>query len=213
MLIASSFVFAAAGGIVGAVPTAAVANCTVTSTGDADSIGAVPSTSTAGGVSLRSATSAHNAGFGTISIDFNLPTPSMITLTGSLPISGGTPLTITGPGVRNLTIDGNVTNQGFDITSGTSSLTNVTLTNVTLTDNTNAGGNEASAIDDFGPGDLNLINVTVAGDTSTGTHTTGEPQGAIGVYTTMVNFVNTIVANNTPRNCVKATDGMVGLGL
>jgi hypothetical protein len=290
LLAAAVLAIGGSAGLLGVVPAMALA-CVVTSTADNPNagLGTCASTAAGGAVTLRSAIQAANTAGGTNTITFNLPAPSTILLTGGeLDITTGN-LTITGPGARNLTIDGNATSRGFVISSGatasisgltvthahdgsnggavqtfgtvaldqvnltdnhignfgggvevegsgasltmTNSLVSgnsgmhgagialegttapTTLTNVTIANNTNAGGSEASAIDAFGSGVIvNLVNVTVSGNTSTGAPQINYPQAAIGVYGSTVNFSNTIVANNTPKNCSKQADGAGTIG-
>jgi hypothetical protein len=291
LLVAASLaVGGGAGAALGVIPALAV-SCVVTSTADNPNAGlsTCASTASGGAVTLRSAVQAANTAGGTNTITFNLPAPSTITLSGGeLDITTGT-LTITGPGARNLIVDGNAASRGFVISLGataaisgltvthahdagnggavqtfgavtldqvnlsdnhivnfgggvevsgsgasltmTNSLVSgnsgkhgagialqgatspTTLTNVTIANNTNPGGSEASAIDAFGSGVIvNLVNVTISGNTSTGSPEATFPQAAIGVYGSTVNFSNTIVANNTPKNCAKQDTGAGTIG-
>jgi hypothetical protein len=59
---------------------------------------------------------------------------------------------------------------------------------------------------------LNLVNVTISGNTSTGTPLPTFPNAAVGIYGSTVNFTNRIVANTTPKNCSKSGNGAGTIG-
>lgn len=202
-----------AGAVLGVIPALAV-SCVVTSTADNPNAGlsTCASTASGGAVTLRSAVQAANTAGGTNTITFNLPAPSTITLTGGeLDITTGT-LTITGPGARNLIVDGNAASRGFVISLGATAaisgltvthahdasnggavetLGAVTLDNVNLSDN--HIGNFGGGVEVIGSGaSLTMTNSLVSGNS--GNHGAGI---ALEFTTAPTTLTNVTIANNT----------------
>ncbi len=144
-----------------------------------------------GDCSLREAIQAANtdsavdacaAGSGADVISFTLTTPAVITLTlGELTISAD-PLTITGPGVALLAIDGNSAGRVFNITSNVL----VTISGLAV-----RNGNTVNS-----GGGLNSINNVVLSGTVFSDNISGNDGGAINVQG-MLTMTNTDVLSNT----------------
>ncbi|MCF8551757.1 MAG: S8 family serine peptidase, partial [Candidatus Nanopelagicales bacterium] len=97
-----------------------------------------------GVVTLREAITSANVGSGE-TITFDLPNPSTITLSSSLP-QITKPMTITGPGEAQLTINANGSNQVFVINGGSGGLTGVTISDVTVTGATSTDTNNGAVV-------------------------------------------------------------------
>ena len=105
------------------------------------------------------------AGSGSDTIDFSLAFPATITL-GGTQLAINTPLTIDGPGVTDLTIDGDAASRIFEITDDSSTLIDVAIHDLTLT-------NGDATVESFTSGgailnaeNLTLTNVTVDANTA-----------------------------------------------
>ncbi len=164
----------------------------------------VTNTNDSGAGSLRNAIATAHSGD---TINFKLPNPSTITLTGGkLTISQN--LTITGPGAAQLAIDGNKASQVFSINLGvTASISGLTIQNgeipgagggiansgsLTLTGCTvshNVGGNEGGAI--YNAGSLTVTDSSVSDNPNA--YVDG---GAIGNDGTLT-LINSTIARNS----------------
>lgn len=101
----------------------------------------VTSTADSGSGTLREAITTANSSSGD-AISFSLPNPSTITLSSSLP-QITKPMTITGPGADQLTIDAGGTNRVFYInTAGTGTV----ISDLTLTGSTSTDGNNGALV-------------------------------------------------------------------
>ena len=111
--------------------------CTVNSAADAAAVApaaSCDSTLGAGVITLRSAIDRFNSSAGTMTITFNLPAGSVITLTrGELQVTSTTgTLTITGPGARALAIDGNAASRVFHIGPGRRASVTAVISGITV---------------------------------------------------------------------------------
>lgn len=180
---AASLIVGLAAAVALQVAPAAAAGCVVNNNGDAGAANAATGcdTSTAGQVTLRSAIEHFNSIGGTNAITFNLPNPSTITLGSVLAITNGT-LTVSGPGARQLFIDGNNSVQVITTGSGTTT----TISGMTI-----QHGNTGS------PGAVRNAGGTLTIDAAHLTNNTGTGYGSA-VANTLGNITvtNTTIDNN-----------------
>lgn len=137
---------------------------------------------------LRQALNAHNATAGTpvTIITFASAVTGAITLThGELPITKGT-LTITGPGARNLAIDGNAASRVFHIiNSVTANISGVTIRNGNAGNGFSGGGVEIN-----GTATVTLDKVTITGNVA-------RVGGGIGHFGNSLTVTNSTLSNNS----------------
>ena len=191
LIAGSAALFIGALGFLTSAPVSAAvpSSCLVNSTGDElNANTAVGCNSTAGTVTLRSALELFNANPGANSVLFNLPSPSVITLAnGELPVNDAGTITITGPGARNLAIDGNAVGRVFEINpegSVTANISGVTIRNG------NAGRGPGGGVDIGRHATVTLDKVTITGNVA-------YSGGGIGHDGESLTVTNSTLSNNS----------------
>jgi hypothetical protein len=192
LIAGSAALFIGALGFLTSAPVSAAvpSSCVVNSTGDelnADTT--VGCNSTAGTVTLRSALELFNANPGANSVLFNLPSPSVITLAnGELPVNDAGTITITGPGARNLAIDGNAASRVFLINPEGSVTANIS--GLTIRNGNAGSGGSGGGVDINGNATVTLDKVTITGNVAR----TG---GGIGHYGESLTVTNSTLSSNS----------------
>ena len=185
--------------------------------------------------SLRQAIDKATSAASATTIAFSLPMPATISLTnGSLSICTTHPVTITGPGANELTVNntsGALTDGVFAFNCGTASMSGITVTGgntsgsitaagidygssgaltldgVVVSGNTlSGGGGSAAGIRQDGSGGLTIKNSTISGNSVTGS--SGDNAG--GIYNNFngpLTVINTTIANNIVTGSGANPDG------
>jgi predicted outer membrane repeat protein len=148
----------------------------------------VTTTSDSGAGSLRDAITQSNTVCGTNTVNFNLPTPSTITLTTQIIIDCN--VTINGPGSGNLGIVAGGTQRIFYVSDSNPT---VTIAGVTLSRTSGQTTSSGGAIYNYG-GTVTIQNSVITGHSST------NRGGAIYNYFGVVNITNSTISNNTSTN-------------